>query len=382
MFKKLKFLCLLITSAILLTACNDFSNIPKATEPETMPPETLSGDYKDCKSYGELSVHFIDVGQGDSTLLISSGHAMLIDCGDSDQGTKIQNYLTKQGVESLDYLVLTHPDADHIGGAPVIITKFEIGQVFMSDYEKETKTYERTIDALKYRRLDWETPAPQDSVRLGDAEVTFLAPVKHYDDPNNASIALIVKIGNNSFLFSGDAEAEAETDILNLKTGIQADVYQTGHHGSRTSSSQEFIDAINPAYAVISCGENNDYGHPHAETLNQFREKDINVFRTDEQGTITAYSDGENITWNCAPSDTWKSGDPQGGASVGMEINSEIEESHTKSASFVCNENSLKFHKPDCESVQKMSSSNKVETTASREELLQSGYSPCHVCNP
>lgn len=256
-----------------------------------------------------MEVHFIDVGQGDATLIKCGDRAMLIDTGDNSKGTLVQNYLQKQGVKKLDYLILTHPDADHIGAAPVIITKFQIDTVFMSNFEKDNSTYRKLIQALDEKRLSFSTPEAGSLYALGNAQFTILAPNAVYEDPNNASIALLLQNGDNRFLFSGDAEEEAENDILNNGISISADVYKVGHHGSRTSSSQAFLDKVKPDWAVISCAEENSYGHPHAQTLNALRRMSVIVFRTDEQGSIIAQSDGKKITWNCAPSETWKAGE-------------------------------------------------------------------------
>ena len=256
-----------------------------------------------------LEVHFIDIGQGDCTLIMCGGHAMLIDAGDNDKGTAVQLYLKKRGIERLDYFVMTHPDADHIGGADVVLTKFDVDTVFMSYFEKDTKTYEDVVQALDYKNMTWQTPEPGDSYALGDAFCTIVAPNDLYEDANNASIALLLQYGETKFLFTGDCEEEAENDILENGMDIHADVYQAGHHGSRTASSQDFMDAVKPTYAVISCGEGNDYGHPHAEVLNRLRQMGIKVFRTDEQGSIVAVSDGKDISWNCAPSETWQTGE-------------------------------------------------------------------------
>ena len=170
------------------------------------PSGDTEGEAADPDGYSQepLEVHYIDVGQGSATLLKSGRHAMLIDTGDSDQGTKIQLYLTKQGVENLDYLVLTHPDADHIGGAPVIITKFGIGQLFLSNYEKDNKTTQKVRDAMQYKGLTASDCQVGDTYTLGNASFTILAPVKEYADSNNASIVIMVQNGNNRFLFTGD----------------------------------------------------------------------------------------------------------------------------------------------------------------------------------
>ncbi|MBD5552598.1 MAG: MBL fold metallo-hydrolase [Lachnospiraceae bacterium] len=278
--------------------------------------ETVSGGevIKTGDPEGELEVHFLDVGHGDSTVILCGEHVMMIDCGDDSQGTKLQNYLTKHGVKKLDYLVLTHPDKDHIGGAPVILTKFPIDQVFQSDYYKDNKTADKLRQTLEYARVDAITPQVGEEYQLGEAYFTILAPVGEYEESNNSSIALLLHFGDNTFLFTGDAEKEAENDMVENSTtsglSLKADVYQAGHHGSKSSSKKKFLSAVSPEFAVISCDYQGDYGHPHAEVLNRLREAGIKVFRTDEQGTIVAVSDGKNITWNCAPSESWIAGEP------------------------------------------------------------------------
>lgn len=234
---------------------------------------------------------------------------MLIDAGGNDKGTALQLYLKKQQVESLDYLVLTHADADHIGGADVLITKLDIDKVFMSDYAKDTKTYEDVIQALFSRSLAWETPKVSEVYELGEASFTILAPNEEYQDSNEASIALMLNFKENSFLFTGDAGEKSEEDMLANGLSLEADVYLAGHHGSRYSSCEAFLDAVSPSYVVISCGAKNTYGHPHAETLNNLRKRGIQVFRTDEQGSIVAVSNGKQITFNCAPSESWQAGE-------------------------------------------------------------------------
>lgn len=256
---------------------------------------------------GELSpltVTFIDVGQGDSILLQCGGSNMLIDAGKNDQGTKLQAYFDSQGVEEFDYLVGTHPDEDHIGGLDVIITKFPADHVLMPDISSDTKTYDDVIQALEYRSLVPEHPEQGDTFMLGDAQVAVLGPPddKEYSDTNNYSIMLLVRHGDKKFLFAGDGEEEEEKDILESGLDLDADVLKAGHHGSSTSSSQEFLDAVSPEAVVISCGEDNSYGHPHAETLNKLRAMGADIYRTDKEGTIIAESDGRTITFNVPPS--------------------------------------------------------------------------------
>jgi competence protein ComEC len=257
-----------------------------------------------------MEVHFIDVGQGDCTLVIVGDRAMLIDAGDGAKGTLVQNYLSKRGIDRLDYLVLTHPDADHIGGAPVIITKFQVDRVFVSNYEKDNRTYQKLIEALDNKRYKYSTPLVGEVYGLGEAEFMILAPNATYSNPNDSSVALLLTHGNNTFLFTGDAEERAERDIVSNGYPLAADVLHAGHHGSRSSSSTDFLEMVMPEYAVISCEEGNQYGHPHAQTMNTYRSMGIKVFRTDEQGSIVATSNGERITWSCAPSETWQQGEP------------------------------------------------------------------------
>ncbi len=266
----------------------------------------------DTGDIDQMQVHFIDVGQGDATLLTCGGEAMLIDAGDDSKGTALQNYLQKQGVTWLKYLVLTHTDADHIGGSDVIVSKFQVDNVFIGDFPKENRVYRDLMTALASQGYPWCTPEVGSTYTLGSAVITILAPVKEYSEPNNCSIALLVENGEDSFLFTGDAEKEAETDIL--KTGLLTgcDVFKAGHHGSKSSNSAAFLEAISPQAVVISCGEDNAYGHPHAGPLTIFRSMGVKVFRTDEQGTIVATSIGNQISWNAAPSETWQAGEPKG----------------------------------------------------------------------
>lgn len=313
-----------------------------------------------------MEVHFIDVGQGDATLITCGGHAMLIDAGDDTKGTAVQHYLNQQKIATLDYLILTHPDADHIGGAPVIITKFEIRQVFVSNFEKDNRTYEKLIQALDYRRLDAATPEAGAEYALGTAVMTVLAPNAEYDNPNDASIALLIQNGDNKFLFTGDAGAAAERDILDTGMDISADVYKVGHHGSRYSTSADFLEAAAPAYAVISCAQDNAYGYPHAEILNMLKAHGVKVYRTDEAGTVIAASDGKEITFQGPASETWKAG----------EI---VDNAAAAEITYVLNTKTKKFHKPSCKG---LPTANRKDVSESRESVIAQGYSPCQRCNP
>lgn len=320
----------------------------------------------------DLTVHFLDIGQGDCIVLTQGEHAMMIDAGDNDKGTAVQSYLNYLGIDTLEYVILTHPDADHIGGADVIIYKFACDTILMPEKETDTRTYDDVIQAMKSKGYTATHPQVGDTYSFGEASFTVLSPSRTYSDNNNNSIVIRLTHGENTFLFTGDAEEEAEADMLKEGLDLSADVLKAGHHGSSTSTSDDFLAAVSPSCAVISCEEGNKYGHPHAETMNKFRRSGITVYRTDEQGTITATSDGTTLTWNTSPSDSWITGEPTGSG----------EDIRSRSITYVLNTNTMKFHLPDCSSVADMAPSNKEESSLSREELMEEGYEPCGRCNP
>lgn len=257
---------------------------------------------------GELEVHFIDVGQGDATLLLQGEYAMLIDGGDNLKGWQVVDYLKYLGIDHLDYVIGTHPDADHIGGLDTVLANISCDLVMMPEIERDTESYEGLAEVIKEQGLESISPKPGETYELGTAIFTILAPNDTYENVNDNSIALRMVHGGNSFLFTGDAESEAEGDMLKSGRLLSADVYKVAHHGSSGANSELFLMAVNPTHAIISCGENNEYGHPHSEVLNQLRMMGVDVYRTDEQGTIVAVSDGNEITFNMSPTDSWQSG--------------------------------------------------------------------------
>lgn len=378
------------------------------TTVEETTTESAGKTTEESNEIAEMQVHFIDVGQGDATLIICDGEAMLIDAGDNTKGTKIQSYMSKQGVKTLKYLVLTHPDADHIGAADVIVTKFDIENIFMSDYTKDNQTYNEVILALNNKSYKWSAPEVGSTYTLGSATFTIIAPNKQYSDPNNASLGLVLQNGDNKFLFTGDAEEESETDILANGISIECDVYKAGHHGSNTANSKALLDAATPAFVVISCTEGNSYGHPHAEPMNNFRSMGMKLFRTDEQGSVIATSDGTEITWNCAPTESWKAGESTESSSKNTgtkestmvsepELTPEqapepepvveepvveepVAEQPAQNEYVIGNKNTKAFHRPTCSRLPKPK--NQVIFN-NREEALAAGYdNPCDYCCP
>lgn len=247
-----------------------------------------------------LTVNFIDVGQGDCVFISSDGTNMLIDCGEASESAVVINYLNKLGVRKIDYVIGTHPHSDHMGGMADIISSFSIGEVIMphlaDDDIPTTRYFENFLDACSEKGL-YITEAQRGRViTLGEAKAEFIAPVSNnYSGANNYSIGILLTHGNNDFLFTGDAEKLAEEEMLETGRLEHVRVYKAGHHGSDTSSSEDFIRAISPDYAVIMCGAGNSYGHPHDEVVKRLAEYTRNIYRTDLCGTVTFESDGINL---------------------------------------------------------------------------------------
>lgn len=383
-----KYLSILLILCMCLTACtttNQATSTSEKSQSDTTSGEAVQSGQEEkaakapdtSKPEGTLEVHYIDVGQGDATLIKCGSHAMLIDGGNNNKGTTVQLYLKKQGVESLDYVIGTHPDADHIGGLDVIVYKYNCDTVIMPDYEKDTKTYQELVDVIHDKNMKITYPVVGEQYALGEAKFTIIAPNSNSygGNANDYSVAILLEYGKNRFLFTGDAEEISEAEMLTNGIDISADVYKVAHHGSRSASTQEFLNAVHPKYAVISCGEGNSYGHPHAEVLNRLRSMGVEVFRTDEQGSIIASSNGENIIWNCSATDSWQSGEQ-------TESDRENAANVTEQTTYVLNTNTKKFHRETCGSVSQIKEENFQKVQMNREELEQSGYSPCKNCNP
>lgn len=244
-----------------------------------------------------LVVSYIDVGQGDATLISKGDFHMLIDAGKNEQGDKVVQYLKDAGVDKLDILVGTHPDSDHIGGLDCVIDNVSVDTLYMPEAQKETKTYKDVLASMKKKNLASEMPEiGKEYTYDGNVLLRFLSPAKKYSDANDNSIVVQLAYGKNRFLFMGDAEETAEKAILAAGYELECDVLKLGHHGSYTATSLEFLRKADPVYGVISCGKDNSYGHPHAETLAKLEDEDVQIYRTDRMGTVRAVSDGQKVT--------------------------------------------------------------------------------------
>lgn len=248
---------------------------------------------------GDLKVHFIDVGQADSILITQGDHNMLIDAGTNEAGDTVVEYLNTKGVNSFDYVIGTHPHEDHIGGLDNVINDFNITTLLLPKATSNTKTFKDVVNAASNKNLKLTVPKVGTKYKLGEATFEILAPnSEKYESTNNYSIVIKLTYGKNKFLFTGDAETISENEILANDVDISADLLKIGHHGSYTSTSAKFLEAVNPKYAVICVGKDNKYNHPVKSVMERLKKNNIDVYRTDELGSIIATSDGEKITFN------------------------------------------------------------------------------------
>jgi len=244
----------------------------------------------------EIVVSFLDVGQGESILIRSAEHTVLIDGGEFRARGVIRDYLRAAGIRRIDYVVATHPHSDHIGGLVYVLGRYEIGRVLMPDVTHNTETFLNFLEAIENNNIDVHFPTPGERISAGIIEFTVVAPRPGFHaNLNNASIVLRMQHGRTSFLFTGDAEGEAERWMLSSDVNLRSDVLKVGHHGSHTSTTPAFLDAVNPRIAVIQSGADNRFGHPHQRVLQSLEARNVEILRNDELGTIRMITNGENI---------------------------------------------------------------------------------------
>lgn len=356
-------------------------------------PSEAETEAAEEESYFE--VHFIDVGQGDSSLILCDGHAMLIDGGSRVYSSKLYAYLEEREISKLDYIAATHSDSDHVGGLAGALNYAEAEKAFCSVTEAEETAFGDFLKYLEQQNVELTVPAAGACFQLGSAKVEILAPVEIAEDDNNNSLVIRVEYGNTSFLFAGDAEEAEEQSILkrleeqnaaaeeaesesefqdeSKENGIACTVLKAAHHGSKSSTSQAFLDAVQPEYCIVSAGENNAYGHPSDEVLCRLKEKEITLYRTDLHGTIIVTSDGETLAFQVERNEE---ADPY--------ARPEVQEDEQESVPqlYILNTNSKRFHEPSCASVAAMKERNKCEMEATRQEILALDYLPCGNCHP
>ncbi len=309
--KRLAIIIIFIIASILGINVKDF--FPSDSEQgqtSTSILEWLTEDTKTASQEsvdGSLIVHMIDVGQGDGFLLVQDGRTALVDCGTASAGEDIVKYLQDLGISSIDYVFGTHPHDDHMGGMYEVITNFDIGKVIIpeiNNVEVTSNWYLKLMKELKDGGYQVEHPEVGTVYDLGEALIKVIGPIQEpTSNKNNYSIVLKVSFGEMDMIMTGDAEKTVEKDILEAGEDLEAEILKVGHHGSDTSTSEEFLEAINPDYALISAEVGNKYKHPIISVMEELKERDILVYRTDESGTVIVTITADNISFSCTPGD-------------------------------------------------------------------------------
>ena len=271
-----------------------------AQAPDVASGPLLSGNSAQSSKEPAFSIHFFDVGEADSALVACDGHYMLIDGGSPGNSSFLYAYLQRNQIDHLDYIVCSHAHSDHVGGLAGALNYADVDVAYAPVTDYDSRAFQSFVRYLDAQDKAITVPSPGDSFRLGRAEAAILAPIDMSlaeADMNNSSIILRIEFGNTSFLFTGDAETEEEASVLLAGTNVASTVLKVGHHGSYSSTSEAFLAAVAPEYAVISVGADNEYGHPHLGPLSRLQNVCKAVYRTDENGEIVCWSDGETVTF-------------------------------------------------------------------------------------
>lgn len=247
-----------------------------------------------------LIIHYMDVDQADGMLLIAGETTVLIDAGNLATSGQVVKYLRRFGVEELDLVVTTHPHMDHMGGISGAMNAFPTKEVWCSHATYESAAFQYLVRAADKQGLTIQHPEPGTVYASDGLIIKVLGPVQDadkYNDLNDTSLVLMVQFGEKKFLFTGDMEKYAEMQLLSAGTDLKADVLKVGHHGSYSSTSLDFLNKVDPEYGVISCGRNNEYGHPHDAPMNRLEKAQVELYRTDLMGDIVLVTDGETIAF-------------------------------------------------------------------------------------
>lgn len=257
---------------------------------------------------GEMIVHFLDVGQGLAILVQSEGQNLLYDGGDRNTSSQVVSYLKKQHIKKIDYLISSHYDADHISGLIGCLNAFSVSNIIGADYTHDSGLYDSFMNTAGALGLEVQHPEVGTVFDFGSGEFMVLSPSYIGEDSNENSVVIKLTNGENSFIFTGDAGHESEAEMVDSGFDLECDVLSIGHHGSAGSTSWDFLASTVPEYAVISCGTDNQYGHPDEDTMEKLSSMEIDLFRTDKQGTVIGVSDGTDLRWNTEPCNDYTPG--------------------------------------------------------------------------
>jgi competence protein ComEC len=338
---------------------------------------------------GKLKVHYLDVGQGDSEFIeLPTGQTILIDAGNPENGTQIVNYIKGLNHSKIDYLIATHPHADHIGGMATVVNGLAIGKIYMPKKSTNIKTFEDLITTIKSKGLTVNTAqAGVNILKTGNLNIDILAPVNiSGDDLNQYSAVIKITYGDNKFLFMGDAGEMSESQIT---ADVKADVLKVGHHGSNTATSQAFLNKVSPKHAVIEVGKGNSYGHPTAATLSKLQNIGATVYRTDNDGTIIFTSDAKTITIDkksssikqqappvATPKSTAPTTTPKSPLSTTSKVIIAAPSTDNQNMTVYITTNGSKYHTESCRTLKKS------KIAISLKDAKAKGYTACGICHP
>ncbi len=249
---------------------------------------------------GTLSIHYIDVNHADCTLLIAGDTTVLIDGGNTDTSRDVLDYLKQFGVDQIDLMVNTHPHGDHLGGLPLVLNNIPTDEIWCSTTTFDTYLFEDFSTIANQKGLEIQRPAIGTKFEENNLSITVLGPWYHNDtyfDLNDTSLVLMVQFGERKFLFTGDMEALAEKQLVDANVDLKADVLKVGHHGSYSSTSQVFLDKVDPDYGVVFCAWGNEYGHPHDGPMNRLEQSEVKLYRTDLMGSVVILTDGSELAF-------------------------------------------------------------------------------------
>lgn len=356
---------------------NSVTNVEESyedsNEPSVEPPINSS-----------FAVHFIDVGQADSALILCDGESMLIDGGNVSDSGILYTYLKKNKITNLNYVIATHAHEDHVGGLAGALNYADAETVYCPVTSYDSEAFRNFVKYTEKSGASVTVPKVGQSFKLGSATAVILG-CNSTDETNNSSIVIKITYGETSFLFTGDAEREAEQIILESGANLSSTVLKVGHHGSESSTTYPFLREIMPSYAVISVGEGNMYGHPTESLLSRLKDAEVKVFRTDLQGTVICESDGKTVNFTVSRNPNANTFAPPSFSAEPETSNSDRQDNESESptqTNYILNTNSKKFHLPSCSSVQSIKEENKKSFYGSLDELLEMDYTPCGNCNP